>query len=91
MLNLLYLIFSSGSLTVSSWDLIHGTEAWVQQLRDVVRGIRELILGDRSSDKEREGEDEAMEKGLGMDFRLLEGNVDMVEEALREIRGAGKG
>lgn len=77
-LNLVYLILSSQTLNVSSWDLIRCTETWTGQLKDVANGIREVIKVGRE-----EGED-AIE-GLEMDLTLLEGNIDIVEEALKEI------
>ena len=63
---------------MSSWDLIRCTETWTGQLKDVANGIREVIKVGRE-----EGED-AIE-GLEMDLTLLEGNIDIVEEALKEI------
>ncbi|KAL8788034.1 MAG: hypothetical protein Q9195_007500 [Heterodermia aff. obscurata] len=82
-LNLMYLILSSQNLNVSSWDLIRCTETWIQQLKEVTNDIREVIkVGGE------EGED-AIE-GLEMDLRLLEGNANMVEEALKDIYAAEK-
>ena len=86
-LNLLYLTFSSQTLNVNSWHLLQLTETWIQQLRDVISGIRAVI----SKNKEREEEGENTIEGLEMDLRLLEGNVEIVGEALREIRGADNG
>ena len=80
-LNLIYLVLSSQTLNVSSWDFIRDTETWIQQLKDVASVIRKTIKVGRE-----EGED-AIE-GLEMDLGLLEGNVAMVEEALEEIRVA---
>ena len=80
-LNLIYLVLSSQTLNMSSWDLIQNTETWIQQIKDVTKNIREVIKVGREV-----GED-AIE-GLEMDLGLLEGNVAMVEEALEEIRAA---
>ena len=83
-LNLIYLIFSSQTLNVHSWELLQCTETWIQQLRDVVSGIRGVVQVGRE-----EGEN-AIE-GLEMDLGLLEGNVDIVAQALKEVRAADYG
>ena len=80
-LNLIYLIFSSQTLNVNSWELLQCTETWIGQLRDVMSGIRGVVRVGRE-----EGEN-AIE-GLEMDLGLLEGNVDIVAEALKEVRAA---
>ena len=69
---------------MSSWDLLQHTETWIQQLKDVANGVREVM------EAGQEEEEDAIE-GLEMDLRLLEGNVAMVEEALKDIRVADSG
>ena len=78
-LNLMYLILSSQTLNIGSWDLYSKLETWLGQLKDVVSDIQQIA----NADREQGGD--AIE-GLEMDLRLLEGNMAIVKEVLEEIQ-----
>lgn len=82
-LNLMYLILSSKTLNVSSWDLLRALETWLGQLKSVSSDIRYITEVGQAG-----GEDTI--EGLQMDLGLLDGNIAMVEVALEEVRAADK-
>lgn len=82
-LNLMYLILSSQTLNINSWDLMQALRTWLQQLQFVAKDIRTIANAGRK-------EGEAAIEGLETDLGLLEGNIAMVEQALGEIQAADK-
>ena len=70
-LNLMYLILSSGPLRTSNGETVNELKSWLAKIRLVVTDIRRIIEAGQE-----EGED--MIPGLEMDLALLEGNLEIV-------------
>ena len=74
-LNLMYFHLSSRRLEMLNYQLSTDFMAWMRSLRDMIQEIRDVAKAG--------GE---LIEGLVIDLNLLEGNMDMVQETLLEVK-----